>query len=463
MRGSIRKRCQCRDADGRRKKSCRKAHGSWAFTIDVGNDPTTGKRKQIVRSGFRTQDEAETAMTKALAALDAGVWTDDKGLTVGTWLTQWLAELGQRDMSPKTVANYRSHVRDVWIPRLGELRLRDLRRGHVERVLADIAKPTEGERPTGNVGRRVPKRSKGTVQSYRQTIRAGLSVALRRGMITVNPAAGRMDALPPGRDETDLTVWEPEETARFLGHVADDRLSALYELAAYGGMRRAELCGLRWSDIDADGLGLNVRQTIVEVTRSQVEPGKMRCPVCGLEHVGRFFKPPKSKAGRRWVPLAGPARAALDAHRVAQRSEREAFGDDYDDHDLVFCEIDGKPLRPGSVTTAFVAHVAACGLPVVRLHDTRHGACSLLLAGGVPIDVVQMVLGHSSPEVTRRVYAHVMRRSASEQVEAASELLTRHRREQSVSKTEESEGPDEDDTDVPRASRYPPGSDRTGP
>jgi integrase len=72
--------------------------------------------------------------------------------------------------------------------------------------------------------------------------------------------------------------------------------------------------------------------------------------------------------------------------------------------------------------------VRACGLPVVRLHDTRHGACSLLVAGGVPIDVVQMILGHSSPEITRKVYAHLVRKVAADQVEIAAELLTKHRR-----------------------------------
>lgn len=66
--------------------------------------------------------------------------------------------------------------------------------------------------------------------------------------------------------------------------------------------------------------------------------------------------------------------------------------------------------------------------PVIRLHDPRHGACSLLFAGGVPIEIVQMILGHSSPEVTRRVYSHVMRKATAEQVETATELLARHRR-----------------------------------
>ncbi|WP_106327595.1 tyrosine-type recombinase/integrase [Actinoplanes italicus] len=254
---------------------------------------------------------------------------------------------------------------------------------------------------------------------------------MRRELIAVNPAEGRMDSIPTsveiddGDDEG--TVWEPEETARFLEHVYDDRLSALYELAAYAGLRRAELCGLRWLDIDTDSAGLRVRQTIVSVTRKQVTPEQAACPVCEEEHVGRLFKAPKSRKGRRWVPLAAPAQDALTRHRDRQRDEREFFGIDYQDHGLVFCREDGAPLRPDRVTVEFERHVRACGLPVVRLHDTRHGACSLMLAGGVPIEIVQLILGHSTPDVTRRVYAHLMRKTTSEQVEKAVELLTRHR------------------------------------
>jgi integrase len=171
-----------------------------------------------------------------------------------------------------------------------------------------------------------------------------------------------------------------------------------------------------------------VRQTIVSVTRSQVTAEQMACPVCGAEHTGRLFKRPKSRTGRRWVPLAAPAQAALARHREAQRQEHEFFGDDYDDHDLVFCRADGVPLRPDRVTAAFEGgHLKACGLPVIRMHDARHGACSLLLAGGVPIEVVPMILGHARPDITRRIYKHLLCKITAKQVEKATELLTRHR------------------------------------
>jgi integrase len=154
-------------------------------------------------------------------------------------------------------------------------------------------------------------------------------------------------------------------------------------------------------------------------SRRMVRSG--RCGGCRIELYGADL------AGRRWVPLAAPAQQALARHRAAQRIERDWFGADYDEHDLVFCRPDGTPLRPDRVTVEFERHVAACGLPVIRLHDTRHGACSLMLAGGVPIEVVQMILGHASPDVTRRIYKHILRKVTARQVEKAAKLLTRHR------------------------------------
>ena len=436
MRGSIRKRCQCRDDNGGEVKGCRKAHGSWAYVIDAGINPDTRRRLQVKRSGFRTREEAQDAMTEAMNAVTTGTWTGDKGITVGDWLDQWLTEQAERGRSPKTLANYRGHVRDVWKPRLGRLRLRDLRRAHIEGVLSELGRPIPvGSHGSGNIGRRITQRTPGTIDGYRRTLRSALAAAQRRGLITTNPAQGRMDSIPDRAYDDDLVIWQPEETARFLRYVESDPLVALYELAAYAGLRRAELCGLRWSDLDTEAAGgVNIRQTLVEVSRQYLTMEQRVCPTCGSEHVGLLFKGPKSRRGRRWVPMSQPATDALEAHRGRQLRERAMFGPDYRDHDLVFARPDGTPLRPGAVTRAFENHVIACGLPVVRLHDTRHGACSLMLAGGVPIELVQMILGHSSPVVTRQVYAHVMRQTTADQVNTATDLLTRYRRNQSATK-----------------------------
>src|SRR5690606_24809611 len=141
----------------------------------------------------------------------------DQGITLGEWLDRWLNKLTKAGKAVKTVVNYRTHVRDVWKPRLGHLRLRDVRRAHIEHVIADIAAPIQGDRRPGNIGRRVTQRAAAWVESYRKTIRAALSAAVRAELITVSPALGQLVAMPAAvvDDDVDQVVWEPEETARF--------------------------------------------------------------------------------------------------------------------------------------------------------------------------------------------------------------------------------------------------------
>lgn len=438
-RGTVYKRCPCRDEQGKRLKSCRKDHGTWWYKVEGPPSAETGRRRQVAKGGFRTRVDAEAALTKVNYALEHGQQVFEKKTTLGDWLDLWLEELATK-RSVKTLANYRGHVRDVWKPILGRVQLRSLTRQHIETALADLDNPIFRPPGAGNVGRRIAHRSPATIDGYRRTLRAALSVARRRGLIAINPAEGRMDAIPEHDRRLKLSIWEPEQTAQFLEHVAEDRLSALYELAAYAGLRRAELCGLRWSDIDADGRGIMIQQTIVEVASKELRPEDRICTICRSEHVSLLFKMPKSRAGLRWVPLVGAAQRALEARRATVEADKRACGSRYRDHDLVFCHVDGDPLRPSSVTLAFEAHRAACGLPRIRLHDTRHGACSLLLAAGVPIEVVQMILGHSSPTVTRQVYAHVMKRSTGQQVERAAEMVDRFRRGHSADTPTDPEG-----------------------
>ncbi len=302
--------------------SCRRDHGAWDYRIDIGNDPKTGRRKQIRRAGFRTRSDALMAMTQALSDLNRGTWVDDDVVTLGQWLTDWLNEVEQR-RAVKTLANYRGHVRDVWAPRLGHLRLREVRRHHIEKVLGELAHPVSQENRQGNLGRRVNRRSGATIEGYRRTIRAALAVAQCRDLIAQNPAEGRMDSIPD-RSPRELTIWEPEETAIFLGHVAGDRLAALYELAAYGGLRRAELCGLRWQDLDADGGGLVVRQTIVEAASKDVRPKDRVCLACGREHIGLLAKEPEV-ARRQSLGPAGsssPSRSRSAVNRSPWSAKR---------------------------------------------------------------------------------------------------------------------------------------------
>ena len=155
-------------------------------------------------------------------------------------------------------------------------------------------------------------------------------------------------------------------------------------------MRRGEMLGLRWSDLDLDGATLSVQQTRIR----------------GAE--GLAYGSPKTAKGRRRIALDAATVVALRAHRRAQAAERLLAGSIWQDEDLVFCRQDGQPLDPDSVSQSFERLGARAGLPRIRLHDARHTAASLLLAAAVHPKVVQERLGHATIATTLDTYSHVL-------------------------------------------------------
>jgi integrase len=205
------------------------------------------------------------------------------------------------------------------------------------------------------------------------------------------------------RDRPEMIVWTHEQLRAFLAHVAGDRFNALWRLAATTGMRRGELLGPRWTDLDLDAGVLNVAQT-------RVKGG-------GTVGYGR----PKTAKGRRAIALDEATVAMLKAHRKTQARERLAWGPGYRDEGLIFCREDGSPIDPDVLSQRFDRLVRDAGLPRIRLHDLRHTYATAALRAGVPIKVVSERLGHATPAITLAVYAHVlpgMDPEAAEQVAA---------------------------------------------
>jgi integrase len=228
--------------------------------------------------------------------------------------------------------------------------------------------------------------------------------AMEARHIAWNPAAAAK--APKLTAVGDPRVWTAAEVGRFLAHVQADRLGALWILAASTGMRRGELLGLRWRDVDLDGAELRIRQTYVAYGRLRV------------------FKEPKTERARRTIPLTPRVVSALKAHRKAQSAERLAAGPAYADHGLVFPDEIGRPLSPDAVSAAFVRLARDLGLPPLTLHGLRHSFATVGLERDVDVLYVSALLGHSSPAITQGVYQHVRRGRLSQAADTIGDAIS---------------------------------------
>lgn len=224
------------------------------------------------------------------------------------------------------------------------------------------------------------------VQSIHAVLRNALECAMREEIIPRNVAKLVKVSTPRYKINRGLTTTQARAVLRAATR---HRLYALYVLALCLGLRRGELLGLRWIDIDLDGENLEVVQTLQRVG------GQLR------------FVQPKTDDSARTVPLPKFCVRALRENRKCQFAERSHAWSDWDDHGLVFCSRRGTPMEPDNLRRSWGTIRQAAGLGPVRFHDLRHTAVTLLLDLGVPPHIVREIVGHSDIEVTMTIYAHV--------------------------------------------------------
>lgn len=370
----------------------RKRGPSWSVVVDVGRDPETGRRKQKWHGGFQTRKEAQRALTEILGRLEEGTFVERSRLTVAEFLREWLPVLETKGLRESTRSSYRMMVEKHVIPRLGAVPLQRLAPAHLNAMYAEML----------SAGRR-DGRGGLSARSTRYThmvLRKALADAVRWNRVARNVADAADPPTAKAAKARAMKTWSAEELRRFLEHVGGDRLYAAFLLAATTGMRRGEVLGLRWRDLDLDKGRLSVTQTLVGEGR---------------------VSSPKTEKGRRSVALDSGTVDALRSHWERELQERLAFGPDYQDSGLVFRREDGLPLSPNAFSQTFDRLVASSGLPRIRLHDLRHTHATMALQAGVHPKVVSERLGHSTVSITLDIYSHAipaLQESAAELVAA---------------------------------------------
>lgn len=348
----------------------------WSFVVDLGPDPATGRRRQARRSGFATKKEAEAALRDLASAADSGTAVARSRITVSQFLTDWLETIKPR-VRETTWVSYRIAVERI-TRQIGAAQLQSLTPLQVEGLYTTLLE-------RGGSGGR-PLAAK-TVRNCHIVLRRALGDAERLGLVSRNPAAAAK-AVSAARPEP--KTWSSEEIQRFFDAVAGERLSMAFVLLATTGMRRGEVLGLRWEDVDFDARALSIVQALTTVSNRI--------------HIG----PPKTGKSRRRVSLDGVTFDALKAHRTRQLEERLVAGDLWsNDGDLVFTDELGGPVHPDRFSRSFDRIVSGAGLPRIRLHDLRHSYATLALKAGVHPKVVSERLGHSTIAITLDLYSHV--------------------------------------------------------
>lgn len=353
-----------------------KGSTSWYYVVDVGRD-ADGKRRQRKRGGFATKREAEAALREVVNALDAGSYVAPDQVTVARFLVdEWLPSAA-RTLRPASHDQAQRLIRQYVVPTIGAVQLQRLSPAHLNALYAQLL--ATGRRDGTGL-------SPQTVALVHARLRRALGDAVKWGKVPRNVASL---VAPPKVPKPALTVWDREDLRAFLEHVADDRLHAMWLLFATTGMRRGEVLGLRWVDVDLEASEVRIRQQRTEIQ--------------GRVHIGE----PKSAAGRRTIALDPHTAAALRSYRQAQRRERMAWGPAWVDTGLVFTRENGEGLYPSYVSQLFVKHARAAKLPAIRLHDVRHSYATAALRAGVPVEVLSPRLGHGDIAITLRAYRHV--------------------------------------------------------
>lgn len=350
-----------------------------------------GKRRyssEIVEAPSKR--EAEKVLRAKQGQVDRGEVVEPTRETVAEFLERWLTTAAAHKVRARSLADYRYMVEHYVVPKLGAIRVRALRTSDVQGLVGELAA-------------RVSPR---TVRFAYRVLCAALGQAVKWQELPRNPAMGVDLPADTGREMRALSV---EEVAKLRAALVGTRFAVLFDLALLTGMRPSEILGLRWQDVDLEAGTVSVAQVLSRARSRNGKPAPWA------------FTAPKTGKSRRTIPLLPELVDALRRHRAAQAAEvlrRPAYARTLD---LVFATSVGQPLSVRDIVGRhFKPALRRAGLPKsVRLYDLRHTAASLLVASGLPINVVSELLGHASPVMVLKTYAHTFegqRRQATERL-----------------------------------------------
>ena len=354
-----------------------RGENTWRIRYDLPLGPD-GKRRQARVTFHGTRREAERELTRLLREKDLGLSLEPSRLTLGQLLEKWL-EYAKPNLAAQTWERYALIIEKHLVPALGVVLLTRLSPLQIQAYYAEAAKTT---RP----GWKKPIATR-TILHHHRLLRQVLQQAVKWRLLSVNPADA-VDAPRPPRRE--MQILTPEQAVILLAKARGYTLFVPIALSLYAGLRKGEVFGLQWHDVNLDDAVLHIRRTIIYPAG------------------GPAFKEPKTARGRRTIAMPSALVEIMREHRKTQQAHIERMGESYHrDLNLVCAQADGRAVA-NNIKRNFDNILSRAGLPQIRFHDLRHTHASAHLLGGVSPKVVSEILGHSAIGITLETYSHVL-------------------------------------------------------
>ena len=368
----------------------RRGKSSWRLKFDVGTDPETRKRIISYKTIKGTRKQAETELAKQLTEFSEGRYVAPTVETIETYAKYWLENIAPAARAPITVERYATLIRAHIIPELGPVELQKLDGSAIDRFYA-----SRRERGLASL----------TLHHIHSLLRQVLASAVKAKKLARSPIAD-IETAPKAKRRDKIEVLDEAELAALLDHLKGHWLYMPTLVAASTGMRRGEVLGLRWRDVDFAAGTLQVTQAV------EVVGGKLG------------VKPPKTERSARTIKLPPSLAPELERHRKEQLEQRLKLGLG-GRPDLVFTSALGKMLHPDSVSEAFVNKVAELEIKPITFHGLRHTHITLLLRSGVPVHVVSARAGHAKASITLDTYTHLLGGEDNDAARQADAILQR--------------------------------------
>ena len=348
-----------------------RSKGSWTIIFNLGRDPATGKSKQQWVTVRGTKKQAETRLAELLNQMDTGGFIKPTKETFGSFLQRYLDDYISTQIRATTLEAYQQRGKHL-IDGLGHIPVSELREEHIHKYYREKSKTL----------------SPGTLIKHHNLLRSALSQGVIWRTLTRNVAEA---VKPPKVSRKEMRALTGPEVHRMLEACEDTAWHSIFHTLTWTGLRRSELLGLRWKDVDLILASLRVVQSVQRL------------------NTGEFIvQEPKTASGRRTIALSPASCLVLREHREKQEADATLLGRQLAEDDLVFSHPDGSPRDPSTLTLAFRRLTRRIGLDGVRLHDLRHTMASLYLEQGVNPKTVAERLGHASVTITLDLYSHCL-------------------------------------------------------